>query len=141
LDDDQLDKFYDNDQSILFELELLTRIVSQSSKQHLEVLGLTNKNGQIKSRLLQTYLKQKFDHHVLKNFPTLTPLERKLFTLLQQNSERVVTLDQVGDVFELLGCEFSPWAIYKLISRLKPKIASQFHIASIKGRGYLLSHV
>ncbi|MDO8488211.1 MAG: helix-turn-helix domain-containing protein, partial [bacterium] len=135
---DQVDELL-LDPSIMFQLQLLTKIISQSTKLQLMTLGIVNQAGQFKSQLLQKYLAANYDSLVLQYYPSLTPLESKLFALLHQNQNQVVTMDRVGDVLELLGCEFSPWAIYKLVSRLKPKVAPQYKINSIKGRGYLLT--
>ncbi|OGC97426.1 hypothetical protein A2634_01935 [Candidatus Amesbacteria bacterium RIFCSPHIGHO2_01_FULL_48_32] len=127
------------DPSIGFQLKMLTNILCQSPSPALHTLGITDHKGQIKSKLLQTYIQDHFRTDVANYFPTLSALEGNLFALLYQNLDSLITLDRIGDVMELLGHDFSPWAIYKLISRLKLKIAPQFTIKSFKSRGYLLS--
>jgi len=35
--------------------------------------------------------------------------------------------------------EYSLWAIYKIISRLRKKISGKYNLISVKGRGYKLA--
>lgn len=124
--------------NVQFQLKYLNDLLFRCSKIQLEDLGLLDNTGKIKSSLLRTYFQKYQNTTLVQLFPKLSVLERQLLTLLYEQKELVVSLDKIGDMFEIAGREFSPWAIYKLISRLKPKVSKLFQIESIKGQGYLL---
>ena len=127
--------------SINFQLELMTKILLQAGRKDLQTLGLLDEKGRIKSILLSEYYKRYQSLSVGQMFPGLSRLESKLLTLLLENKGRLVTVEKIGDMVELEGSEFSQWAIYKLVSRLKTKIRGSFRIISAKGRGYMIEQV
>lgn len=124
--------------SIKFELDSLADIFRQERIPELTRLGLIDKNKKIKSYLLEKHLEKYRSEIVSSLYPTLPNLEAKLLSFLHENKDQIITVDQIGDFMELNGREFSPWAIYKLISRLKIKIKNNFEIENLKGRGYIL---
>lgn len=132
-----LDQFILNP-SINFELEQISNIISISDKKSLITLGILNETGKIKSGLLEYYFQKKKSNIVNEIYPNLTELEGKVFSCLYENKDKIVTINQIGDFLEMSGYEFSLWAIYKLLSRLKVKIKTNFEIENLKGRGYIL---
>lgn len=125
--------------SIYFQLEYLTKIALSKNKEELKTLGILDKKGHFKSGLLDYYFKNLRVDVAHEIYPNLTKMESKVFSLLYENKNSLVTVDQVGNFLELSGHDFSLWAIYKLISRLKTKVDTNFEIENYKGRGYKLS--
>lgn len=134
---EEVEKFVE-DPSILFQLNLMVKIISTCTANNLLKLGITDGSGRIKASLLAGYWKNYQNVVVGQLFPDLSRLESRVFSMLYENGGKVIPLEKIGDVLELEGSEFSLWAIYKLISRLRPKVEKNFEIKSIKGRGYLL---
>ena len=64
--------------------------------------------------------------------------EAKVLSFIIENEDKVVSLDKLANLMKMTDANFSLWAIYKMISRLKPKVKNNFQIKNIKGRGYLL---
>ncbi|OGM21074.1 hypothetical protein A2714_01950 [Candidatus Woesebacteria bacterium RIFCSPHIGHO2_01_FULL_38_9] len=126
---------------INFQVEYLTRILFNYNNETLKKLGLLNEEEKIRSKLLYLYAKYYRPVLIKELFPTLSNLEQQVLGLLYELKGKCVSIDQIGDIFERLDREFSPWAIYKLISRLKPKVKNNFEILSIKGKGYYLRSV
>ncbi|OGM30151.1 hypothetical protein A2630_02950 [Candidatus Woesebacteria bacterium RIFCSPHIGHO2_01_FULL_44_10] len=134
---DSISKFLANP-AIKFQLDYFTKLLLQEKTENLKVLGILDEKPRIKSELLAKYFVDYQSRIVDELYPTLTNLERKIFTYLYENKNRIVSVDKLGDLTEMAGHEFSLWAIYKLISRVKSKIAKLFKIRAIKGQGYLL---
>jgi len=137
---DSLDKFLKN-AAILFQLRYLTELLVTLDNDHLKTLGLINKENKIKSQLLGYYFNSYQSEMVAQLFPNLSFLEAKVFSYLYENKGEIVSIDKIGDLVEMSGSDFSLWAIYKLISRLKPKVKKYFNIGNIKGRGYVLQNI
>ena len=134
---EDVEKFTE-DPSILFQIDLMVKIMSTCSISNLCKLGITDGTGKIKAGLVAGYWRNYQSEMASQLFPGLSHLESRVFSVLYGNIGRVLSLERMGDVLEIEGSEFSPWAIYKLISRLKPKIERNFRIVTVKGRGYML---
>ena len=50
-------------------------------------------------------------------------------------------MDNIANLMKMSDDNFSLWAIYKAISRLKPKVKNNFEIKNIKGKGYMLKKI
>ncbi|MBU0708643.1 helix-turn-helix domain-containing protein [Patescibacteria group bacterium] len=124
--------------SILFQVNFITVLITTLSNPQLELLGIINEKSEILSHLTEQYFKNFQSQLVKELYPNLTNSEKKVFTYLHQNQNKLVSLDKLGDLMEMNGYNYSLWAIYKLISRLKPKIGKHFDIINVKGRGYYL---
>lgn len=124
--------------SIKFQLENMASIFRTERISNLIRLGLIDNDKKIKSYLLERYLENYKSEIITSLYPRLANLESELLSLLYDNKGQVITIDQIGDFMELNGRVFSPWAIYKLMSRLKIKIKNNFEIENLKGRGYIL---
>ncbi len=124
--------------AINYQLDYFTQLLLQFDKKILHTLGLLENNC-INSTLLQYYFNTYQSNFVKETFPQLTPLESTILSYLFEKKGEVVSIDHIGDLLELQGQEFSQWAIYKQISRIKPKIAKLFTIENIKGQGYILN--
>jgi hypothetical protein len=131
-------EWFINQPSIYFQLESLIKIVLSNNKSNLKKLRILDDQGKIKSLLLEEYLKKYKSQFVKDIYLNLTPLEGKVLTYLYENKGRIVTTEEIGDFLEMNGHEFSLWAMYKLISRLKIKIKNNFELQNIKGEGYIL---
>lgn len=103
-------------------------------------LGILDENGEIRSELLKQYFRDYKEKYIEQSYPNLSELEIKLLTYLYASEGNVVSKDQLGDLMLLGNHNYSLWAIYKQISRLKPKISDRFVIENIKGKGYMLVH-
>lgn len=134
---DNLDKF-EEDPAILFQLNYLVNLLVSVESKYLFRLGLTDENGKVKSALLERYLKKYRSLLVTKFFPRLTILESKVVSYLYENEGEILTLDKISELLKMTDDNYSLWAIYKVISRIKPKIKSNFKITNLKGRGYIL---
>ena len=125
---------------INFQLTLLTKLLIKLSKNQLESLGILEK-GKIKSKLLKDYFKNYQNEVVSQIFSNLTKQEQKLLTFLLENKDQVVSIDKIADLIQMSEDDFSLWAIYKLISRLKLKVKTNFNIKNLKGQGYMLQQI
>jgi len=124
--------------AINYQVDYCTQLLLQFDKKILHTLGLLE-NNRISSTLLQHYFETYQSTFVKVTFPQLTSLERAILSYLFEKKGEIVSIDHIGDLLELQGQEFSQWAIYKQISRIKPKIAKLFTIENIKGQGYILN--
>lgn len=130
-----------NNIAISFQLELLTKLIIHHSKEELKQLGLMNDDGKIASQLLATYFKSYKDKIVEDLYPNLSDKEVKILSYLLGSDGKIITLDKIADLMKLTDDTFSLWAIYKMISRLKPKVKNNFEIKNIKGRGYQIKRL
>ncbi|OGM18589.1 hypothetical protein A2686_01700 [Candidatus Woesebacteria bacterium RIFCSPHIGHO2_01_FULL_38_10] len=136
---DNLEKFINSPQ-ISFQLELLTKLLIKLSKENLERLGLTE-NGKIKSKILKIYFQNYQNEIVVQIFSNLSKKESKILTFFLENLSTVISIDKIADLIEMADEDFSLWAIYKTISRLKVKVKKHFNIKNFKGQGYLLQKI
>lgn len=125
--------------SIFFQLDYFNSLLITLKQKQLQGLGLITVDNRIKSKLLELYFKRYKEVIAQKLYPSLTEQEAKIFSYLYKNSGEVVNLDKMGELLEMNDYDFSLWAIYKIISRLKPKIKENFEIKTLKGKGYLLT--
>lgn len=130
-------KFFSNP-SIRFQLDYMSKLLI-NYPEYLTELQIVNSDAEIRSILLKEYFSAYKSNFVSEIYPELTELELKLFTYLYENEKGLTGLNELGDIFDKAGHEFSPWAIYKHISRLKKKIADKFEIKTFKNRGYKLA--
>ena len=72
-------------------------------------------------------------------YPQLGDTETKILSFFSEKESKIVTLDNLAHLMKMSDDDFSLWAIYKLISRLKVKVKNNFNIKNLKGRGYILS--
>lgn len=129
---------YQKNPSILFGLKNYTRMLISLTKPDLKELGLTDDRGKIRSRLLADYFRIYQSSLISELYPGLSRLEAKVLTYLWENRGKPVSLDKIGDLMEMGEERYSLWAIYKLVSRLKPKVVNHFTVKNAKGRGYIL---
>ena len=136
---DNFGKFLSHPQ-ISFQLDLLTKLLIKLPKEKINILGLTQK-GKIKSKLLKHYFQNYQNDLVKQIFSNLTKQESRLLTYLLENANAIVSIDKMAELIEMTDEDFSLWAIYKLISRLKVKIKKYFEIINHKGNGYILQKI
>jgi len=124
---------------INFQLNLISKLLITTPVSKLDLLGLTDKEGKIISQLVRYYLKNYKSDIINALYPALGNTEAKIASFLIESEGRVVSIDKIANLVKMTDDNFSLWAIYKMISRLKPKLKNNFKIHNIKGRGYLLT--
>lgn len=77
-----------------------------------------------------------------KGLTGLSTREEKLLTLLIENSNKVTTIDQIGEVYFESYDEFSLYAISKAVQRIRDKLSesglSSGFVQTFRGQGYML---
>lgn len=70
-----------------------------------------------------------------------TPEEARVMRLLWSNQESVAEREEIAVALwgELWSEKYSDWGIDALMSRLRKKLASNWQIVTVKGRGYMLA--
>ncbi len=126
---------------VAFQLNFMAKILITYNRKHLILLGLTNEKHNLKSSLLKYYLRNFNSDIIAKLYPQLGETETKILSFFSENESQIVSLDNIADLMKMTDDSFSLYAIYKTISRLKPKIKNNFNIENIKGRGYRLIKV
>ncbi|OGM14481.1 hypothetical protein A3A76_05780 [Candidatus Woesebacteria bacterium RIFCSPLOWO2_01_FULL_39_23] len=126
---------------ISFQLKLLTIILITHNKKQAYLLGLTDGNYRLKSSLLKYYIKNFRSEMITRLYPQLSDTETKILSFFSENEGKIVSLDNLAALMKMSDDNFSLWAIYKVISRLKPKIKNNFNLKNVKGRGYVLTKV
>ena len=125
---------------INFQLELMVKLLITMPSKKLQILGIVDNKNTIKSKLLKYYYNNYRSPIITNLYPKLTESESKLLTYILVGGG-VVSIDKIADLIKMSDEDFSLWAIYKLISRLKPKIKNNFKIKNLKGKGYYLEKV
>lgn len=114
--------------------ELFTRLsIDEQIK-----IGLLNNNGTIFSDLVIEYLKTNEIEELDTLFPDLTKLDRKILTLFVRNTGKVINKDQLSIILEQTADNYSEWAIYKAVARVRDKIKDSYNIKTLKGRGWIM---
>ncbi|MCA9391665.1 helix-turn-helix domain-containing protein [candidate division WWE3 bacterium] len=137
LSPEDYDRFMQNP-AILFELKILYALLMNESKEHLKQLRIINTKGKIRSMLLQRYFKQQTNIQETDLKRTLTPQEQTLFNYLLANKGQLISVDKIASLIAMSDDNFSLWKIYKLISRLKPKLKPTYALETVRGKGYRL---
>ena len=122
-----------------FQLRLMTRILITYDQKQIQLMGLIDEKYRLKSGLLKYFLKNFRSDMISNLYPQLGDTETKILSFFSEKESKIVTLDNLAHLMKMSDDDFSLWAIYKVISRLKPKIKNNFQIKNIKGRGYILS--
>ncbi len=123
---------------INFQMERLAKLLITLPINQLKELGLLNSQGFLKSKLLKLFLSKYISETITELFPSLTNTESKILSYLFENQERPLSLDKTAGIINMTDENFSLWAIYKTISRIRPKIKKYFDLRNYKGRGYFL---
>lgn len=124
--------------SVAIKLGELARVIITQKNSILESLEMINSSGKLFSPLLKIYLQKYESENIDKILPELTVQERKIFSYLLANQNRMVDIDKIAFLMGLNDETFSLWAIYKAVSRLKKRINGVYRIETIKGKGYRL---
>lgn len=131
-------KLFLSDPGVIFEMDYLVKLLVGGGGERGQILGLVDEKGKIKSELLLEYYKKYQVQLITQLYPGLSRLEEKVLTFLYLNQGLIVGPEKIGDLMLMGENNYSLWAIYKLISRLKPKIRKNFQLKAFKGRGYML---
>jgi biotin operon repressor len=134
---DRPESFFKNP-SILYQLKYFVKLLITVESKKLKELRLVDNDGKINSGILRVYFERYISDTIEQLYPNLSSLEQKILTYLLESNGDIVSIDKIGDLMEASGLEYSPWAIYKHISRIKPKISKHYRINNVKGKGYIL---
>lgn len=126
------------DQSISFQLNYLADLILKIDTRYLVKFGILDAKKKIKSDLLAMFFSDLQVKIAKQNFPELTKAEAQLFSLFFSNSGEIISIDRIADFLSISDDDFSLWAVYKLVARLKEKIKSKYGLVNLKGRGYKL---
>ena len=122
-------------------LNLLLKMLYTFNKGDLGKLSLIDKKGNIRPKLLSLYVKKYTHPYVQENFSHLTESEQKILSLFYLRVGKVVSIDKIAQVLNMNDYNFSLFAVYKLISRLRKKIIQKAKIKTLRGRGYILEKI
>jgi hypothetical protein len=131
-------ELFKKDPSVLFQLNYITRLLIRLTRDQLLDLGLVDDKGKIRSSLLRDHFHNYQVELASRLHPNLSFREAKVFSYFYENEGRVITIDKIADLMEMSDLDYSLWAVYKLISRIKRKIKNNFEIINIKSQGYIL---
>lgn len=103
---------------------------------YLYKLGVINTNNEIFSPLISEYLLQKSPLH-------FTPQQSKLFTVLKQNINQIISKESLYNIVWEDSSEASNWALDTLIHRLRqnPQFKTKFQLENYKRIGYKLTRL
>ena len=111
-------------------------IFKDFQKSKLKQFGLIDSKGKIISPLIEAkIIREKKEDKI-----ELTPQMETVFNYMRKREGEIVRIDELHDEISEEK-EFSLWGNYKLIARLKKKIAPLYRIRNIKGKGYILETV
>ncbi|HJY98190.1 MAG TPA: helix-turn-helix domain-containing protein [Patescibacteria group bacterium] len=127
-----------NNQQILFELNYLTKMLIKTPLDKVHVLGLTDNDNKIKSQLLREYFKNYRSEIIEKIYPNISVVESRILSSLLEYGGGTISIDKISQISKMSDENFSLWAIYKTVSRLRSKVKKDFKIKSVRGLGYLL---
>lgn len=114
-------------------LDDMKRAVEMLSEVQLKKLGYIKGTGEVRSVLLEQYLR---DERGIDSYD-LPPTLLEVFSLLLERKGEVVSIDEIHERVSERE-EFSLWAIYKMVSRLRQTISEEYEIHNVKGEGYIL---
>lgn len=134
---DNITQFLSSPQ-IIFQLEILTNLLFEMEKNTLMYIQLLGSNGKIKSKLLRAYFKNYQAGALNKIFPNLSTTEIKILSYLLSQTGNLLSLDKLADLLKITEDNYSLWALYKMISRLKQKVKGYYKIRAFKSKGYLI---
>lgn len=126
------------DPIILFQLQYLTKLLLTNNHKQLVTLKIVDSDGRIISSLLEAHFKNFKSRFIIETLPELSPYEEKVLSFLYENKNSLVSIEKIGDLMEMTGYNYSLWAIYKLISKLRKKLPENLILKNIRGKGYIL---
>jgi len=125
-------------QPLNFRLSEIAQLTIKLSIEQQLQLGILNNNGTLFSGLLAEFLKDHELEGLDLMFPDLTKTDRRILTLFIQNPNRIIDKEQLSLVLEQSVDNYSEWAIYKAVARLRDKVRDKYTIRTLKGRGWRL---
>jgi len=125
--------------SLKIKLNDINEVILSESKEVLEQIGIINQKGKLFSPLVAEYYKNYELENIEEIVPSLTPQEKRILTFFLKNKGKIIDKDHIFMLMELAEEDYSLWAIYKAISRLKNKIKGKYQLRALKSRGYLLA--
>lgn len=116
----------------------IVTIYIQESIELSKRLGIADAKGNLISKLAQSYIQAFSLNNVDYLFSDLSHDEKRLLSILLLNKDRIVSIEKLSQVLNQTSDNYSLWAIYKSVQRLRNKVKGRFEIKSIKGKGYLI---
>lgn len=127
--------------SLKVKLNDLAQAVLSEPRETLRRIDVLDSQDKIFSPLLALYLKSYELENIVNLFPQLTKQERKILTYFIKNKNKVVDKDRISFLMGLSEENFSLWALYKAISRLKNKIKDHYQLVNFKNKGYMIQPI
>lgn len=122
--------------SLRIKLNPIIQVLIQSPLPLLRKIGLIDQHDEIFSPLIKLYLADYQLENIDKFMPELSKSEARLMGYLIMNKGQLIDKDKIYFLMGGKEEEFSLWAIYKTISRLKKKLKGKLEIKVVKGKGY-----
>lgn len=119
----------------------LAQVILSEPKEVLRRIDVLDSQDRIFSPLLALYLKNYELVNIVNLFPQLTKQERKILTYFIKNKNKVIDKDRISFLMGLSEEDFSLWALYKAISRLKNKIKNHYQLVNFKNKGYIIQPI
>ena len=127
--------------SLRVKIDEIAQVILKEPVETLKKLKIINQQGDIFSPLIKKYFEIYEPVDIERVFPGLTKRERKLLAFFLANKGKVLDKDKLSFLTEMGMGDFSLWAVYKSVSRLRVKIKQHYKIVNIKGIGYQLKMV
>jgi hypothetical protein len=125
-------------QPLNYRLSEIAKLTTELSIEQQLKLGILNHNGTLFSGLLAEYLRVNELEGLDLMFPDLTKTDRRILSLFIRNPNRLIDKEQLSLVLEQNVENYSEWAIYKAVARLRDKVKDKYIIRTLKGRGWRL---
>jgi hypothetical protein len=124
--------------AVLFQLQSLYAMLMTETKDDLKQLQILDKKGTIRSLLLRHYFKTQNQNHIKALHHKLNDQEQTVFSYLYNHKNQTIPIETIADLLAMTDESYSLWKIYKLISRLRPKLAPLYELRAKHGKGYYL---
>ncbi len=103
---------------------------------HLKMLGMINAENKVFSQLVEIFL-SRFSTSEVDNLVTgLSRKEKQVLSILILNKGRLVPRDKIDFLLNLNADNYSLWASYKAMDRLKKKVKEFYRIITVRDQGY-----
>ena len=99
-------------------------------------IGLVNQKREFFTPLLEHFSKANHEFEYKGLCTDLSSVEQRLLNALTQNMGKVITKDQISSLLGWEPKDYSEWAIYKVIHRLRNKLKGRYTIVTIRGKGW-----
>lgn len=119
-------------------LQDITRAVLSLRIEQMHKIGLLNDNHNIFSTLVKASLSETKNDPLVGHLTDLSNTEKRILLGLLSNRGRITTKEQIS-IYQLQNSEeYSEWALYKAIERLRRKVIGVYEIKTVRGKGWMI---